>query len=73
MFARDKACGGRCLVLEAEISGYLVRCPEHAAAGRGLVTRAGMVSAPSAQSHRLGQMRVGVEGPANEVSSVSSQ
>ena len=36
------------------MSGYLVRCLGHAAAGRGLVIRARMVSAPSAQTRTNG-------------------
>ena len=35
LFAPDRACGGRCLVLEMEISAHEVRCPGHAAAGLG--------------------------------------
>ena len=29
IFAPDRACGGRCLVLEMEISAHVVRCPGH--------------------------------------------
>ena len=50
VFAPDRACGGRCLVLDMEISAHVVRCPGHAAVGLGLDIRAGMVSAPSAQT-----------------------
>ena len=54
IFAPDRACGGRCLVLEMEILAHVVRCPRHAAVGLGLVIRAEMVSAPSAQSRTNG-------------------
>ena len=54
LFAPDRACGGRCLVLEMEISAHVVRCPGHAVVGLGLVIRAGMVSAPSAQTRTNG-------------------
>ena len=85
LFAPDTACEGRCLVLETEISGRLVRCPGHAAAGRGLVTRAGMVSssALSAQTRTNGSRgsRAGPQAPTvrrsesvcDQVSGVSSQ
>ena len=60
LFAPDRACGGRCLVLEMEISAHEVRCPGHAAAGHGLVTGPGWFRH---YQHRLGQTGVGVGEP----------
>ena len=59
-FAPDRACGGRCLVLEMEISAHVVRCPGHAAAGHGLVTGPGWFRH---YQHRLGRTGVGVGEP----------
>ena len=60
IFAPDRACGGRCLVLEMEISAHVVRCPEHAAVGLGLVIGPGWFRH---HQHKLGQTGVGVGEP----------
>ena len=60
VFAPDRACGGRCLVLEMEISAHEVRCLGHAAAGHGLVTGQGWFRH---YQHRLGRTGVGVGEP----------